>query len=59
MRTEYKRCLMDGKWHVVKDNKILSYQEFEDELGAWNYCRQMNQQLKSLEDLEERIGFPR
>lgn len=55
MRTNYKVCEMEGMWHVVKDNKILSYEKFMSREGAEWYANAMNGQLTKIREYEDEI----
>lgn len=55
VRDKYKVCQMEGNWHVVEGNKILSYENFSSEEGARKYADLMNFKVQELEDLADRI----
>ena len=55
MRTKYTVCEMEGNCHVVKDYKILSYEEFYSKESAQWYADAMNGQLDKLRQWEEKI----
>lgn len=55
MRTNYKVCEMEGMWHVVKDNKILSYEQFMSREDAEWYANAMNGQLTKIRECEDEI----
>ena len=59
MRTNYKVCEMEGRWYVVKDNRILSYEEFQTKDSAEGYCSLLNRKLDELAGYERELRFPR